>query len=102
MRTYESKTWEFNPTTEDTIAVTQREIEQIMLSITIHDRKSNTWIPHLGVKVIIKAIKKGKHRWAAHGSSLHKKKKDFYNQHYNKTIKINDFVIDIISVHEII
>ena len=43
-----------------------------MLSITLQDRRTNTWIrQQTGVTDINAAIKTSKHRWARHAAGLH-------------------------------
>ena len=49
------------------LSVAQRKMERIMLGITLHDHKRNTWIRHqTGVNDIIDVIKKGIRGWAGH------------------------------------
>lgn len=61
--TYGTEIWVFNTITTETIAVAQRNLERIVLGITLSDRKTNTWIRQkIGVKDRFDPIKKGKHR----------------------------------------
>ena len=64
---YGSETWALNKAHMELLSVAQRNIERIMLGITLRDHKSNTWIRHqTGVNDIIDVIKKGIHGWAGH------------------------------------
>ena len=42
--TYGSETWAPTSSQSELLAVTQRKMEQIMLGITLQDRRTNTWI----------------------------------------------------------
>ena len=55
----------------DALAVAQREMERIMLGITLRDQRHNTWIrQQTGVTDIIDHIRQSKHRWAGHVARL--------------------------------
>lgn len=67
----ESETLAISTTTAERLAVAQRQIERIMLSISLRRWKSNIYIRHqIGVKHINQTIKKWKYRWAGHVSHL--------------------------------
>lgn len=61
--TYASETWAPNRTNEETLAVSKRKMERIMLGITLPGFDSE-------MKDIIAPIKKGKYRYASHVSCL--------------------------------
>lgn len=49
----------------------QRDLERIVLGVTLRERKTNTWIRQkIRVKDRIEPIKKGKHRWASNVSRV--------------------------------
>ena len=43
---YGSETWALTKAHMDLLSVAQRKMERIMLGITLHDHKRNTWIRH--------------------------------------------------------
>lgn len=58
-----SEVWALNTFAAETLAVDQRKIARILLSITLRDRKSKTLIrQQIGVKDITETLKKDKHR----------------------------------------
>ena len=69
--TYGFETWALNNAMMDKLAVAQRKMERIMLGITLRDRKRNTWVrQETGVRDIINAIRRAKHRWVGHINRL--------------------------------
>ena len=55
------------------LAVAQRKLERIILDITLHYRKRNTWIrQETGVRDIVNIIRMAKHRWTGHIARLSK------------------------------
>ena len=64
---YGSETWALKMAHMELLSVAQREMERIMLGITLRDHKRNTWIRHqICVNDIEDVIKKGIHGWAGH------------------------------------
>ena len=66
---YGSETWALKKAHTEILSVAQRNIERMMLGITVtlRDHKRNTWIRHqTRVNYIIDVIKKGIHGWAGH------------------------------------
>ena len=58
-----SETWALTTTQRDALAEAQKKAERIMLGITLHDRKHNTWIrQQAGMTDMINAIKNSKDR----------------------------------------
>ena len=69
--TYGCDTWTLNNSMTKTFAVAQRKMERIMLGITLHDRKRNTWIrQETGLSDIFNVIRMTKHRWTGHIAQL--------------------------------
>ena len=61
---YGSETWTLKKAHMELLSVAQREMERIILGITLRDHKRNTWIRHrTGVNDIIDVIKTGIHGW---------------------------------------
>ena len=62
-----SETWAPKKAHMELLSVAQRNMERIMLGITLRDHNRNTWIRHqTGVNDITDVIKKGIYVWAGH------------------------------------
>ena len=68
---YGSETWSLSKTQLQKIITTQCEMEWIMMGLSLHDRKSASWIcSKTGVIDVIHQIHTNMHQWAGHVSQL--------------------------------
>ena len=69
--TYGAETWSLTKQAQKKLAAAQKKMERSMLTITYHDRKTNTWVrAKTGVTDVIKTTRRMKWSWAGHISRL--------------------------------